>query len=80
MTFSPGILWDYSGSLYTLGYVEMKLPTSSQDSELLTSLLDLNWPWGSLGRIQKKNKMLDGQPPYSNLVGPYQYPVTDSKI
>jgi len=51
MTFSPGILWDYSGSLYTLGYVEMKLPTSSQESELLTRLLDLKWPWGSLGRI-----------------------------
>jgi hypothetical protein len=79
MTFAPGILWDYSGSLYTLGHVEMKL-TSSEESELLTSLLDLKWPWGSLGRIQKKDKMLDGQPAYSNVVGSYQYPVTGLNI
>jgi len=38
-------------SLAILGYVEMKLPTSSQEMELSASLLDMNRPWGSLGRI-----------------------------
>jgi hypothetical protein len=58
----------------------MKLPKSSQECDMLTSLLDLKWPWGSLGRILKKDKMLDGQPAYCNVVGSYQYPVTGSKI
>jgi len=37
-----------------LGYMEMKLPTSSQDREPFTGLLDLNWPWVSLGQHTRK--------------------------
>jgi hypothetical protein len=51
MTFPPGILRDCSRSLDILGYVEMKLPISSQERELVTSLLDLNQSWQFLDRI-----------------------------
>ena len=54
MTFPSPILWDSSGSPDVLGYVEMKLPVGCQGRELFTSLLDLNRPWGSRGRIQRK--------------------------
>lgn len=51
LTFSPSIMWDCFGSLAILGYVEMKLPTSLQEMELFAGLLDMNRPWGSVGRI-----------------------------
>jgi hypothetical protein len=60
MTFPLVILWDCSGSPDTLGYVEMKLPSSFWEGEPFTSLLDLNWPWGSLSRIYNQSKRLDG--------------------
>jgi len=54
--------------------MEMKLLTSSQDRELFTSLLDLNWPWVSLGQhTRKKGKMLDGKKAYGNVMGSIQY-------
>jgi len=37
-----------------LEYIEMKLPIGSQDRELFTGLLDLNWPWLSLGQHTRK--------------------------
>jgi len=54
MTFPSPILWDSSGSPDVLGYVKMKLPMGCQGRELFTSVLDLNWPWGSRGRIERK--------------------------
>ena len=51
MTFLPGTLWGCFGSLDILGYEEMELPTSSQEMVLFTSLLELNKPWKSLGKI-----------------------------
>jgi len=42
---------DCFGSLAILRYVEMKLPTNSQEMELFAGLLDMNLAWGSLGRI-----------------------------
>jgi hypothetical protein len=38
----PGTLWDCIGSMDMLGYEEMKLPTSSQETVLFKSLLDLS--------------------------------------
>jgi hypothetical protein len=51
MTFPPGIMWGCFGSLDVLGYEEMKLPTSSQETALFKSLSDLNQPWGSLDKL-----------------------------
>ena len=56
MTFPPSILWDCSGSLDTLRYTEIKLLTGWQKKELFTSLLDVNWPCRSLGRIWENRR------------------------
>jgi len=37
-----------------LGYKEMKLPSSSQETAPFGNLLDLSRPWGSLGRIYEE--------------------------
>ena len=48
VTFTTTILWDFFGSLDSLGYMEVKLLISLQGKELFTSLLEQNWPWGGL--------------------------------
>jgi len=58
LTFSPGMLWGYIGSMGMLGYEETKSPTSSQEMVLLKSLLDLSHPCGFLAECKKKDKML----------------------
>jgi hypothetical protein len=47
----PGMQWGCVGSLDMLRYEEMRSPTSSQETALLYSLLELSQPWESLGRI-----------------------------
>jgi len=47
----PGTLWGCIRSMDMLGYEEMKLLTSSQETVLFKSLLDLSHPCGSPGRI-----------------------------
>jgi len=54
MTFPPSTLWDCFGSLDSLGYEEMKLPISLQETEQFTILLDQSWPWQFLDRIGGK--------------------------
>jgi hypothetical protein len=63
------------GSLDTLGYEEMKLPTSSQERELFANLLDLNGHGVSRQNLRKKIT-LDGQPAYGKVAGAYHYPET----
>jgi len=55
MTFPPTILQDSSGSPDILGHMEFKLPVGLQGSGLLTSLLDWNLAWGSLGRLKEES-------------------------
>ena len=54
MTFPPGILRGCFGSLDVLGYKEIKLPTSSQETTLLKSLLNMNRSWGTPQRQDRK--------------------------
>ena len=66
------------GSLDTLGYVEIKLPTSSQERRLFASLLDLNLHGVSRQNL-RRNKTLDGQPADGKVAGSYHHPDADSK-
>jgi len=47
----PHMLWGCMGYLDMLGYMETKSPTSSQETVLFKSLLDLSRLWESLGKI-----------------------------
>jgi hypothetical protein len=51
MTFSPFKLWYCSEYADILGYVETKASIRIQWREVVTSLYDRNWLWGSAARI-----------------------------
>jgi hypothetical protein len=50
----PNTRWVCTGSLYMLGYEEMKLPTGSEETVLFKVLLDVSLPWGSTQNIRRK--------------------------
>jgi hypothetical protein len=50
----PSTTGVYTAFLDMLGYKEMRLPTSLQETVLSKSLLDQSCLWGYLGRIQER--------------------------
>lgn len=80
MTFPPGILWDCSGSPDTQQYVEIKMPTISQQ-RAVHQLVGPEATMGISTECKTKDKTLDGQPAaYGHVVGSYQHPQTGSEI